>query len=113
MYIVRKNNAVSHHNAETCQVFEYPAGDAEINGAVTNLKGRYPVQGRAVNEACKEMAYVINGEGKIVVNDEEMKVAHGDVLVVEAGERYYWQGELTLFISCTPAWYPEQHKQID
>jgi mannose-6-phosphate isomerase-like protein (cupin superfamily) len=112
MKVVHKNQAVFHENASTCHVFEYPMHDEDINGAVVHVKGRYPLQGLAVNEHCKEMVYVIQGTGKVVVDDQETPLSCGDVLIIAAGERYYWEGDLMLFVPCTPAWYPEQHKYI-
>lgn len=112
MKIVHKHQAVLHKNSETCHVYEYPMNDTDINGAVAYIKGRYPLSGLAVNEKCKEMAYVISGSGKIVVNNQETVLSQGDVLVIPAGEQYYWEGELVLFLPCTPAWYAAQHKYV-
>gem|GEM_PF-2374449 len=30
----------------------------------------------------------------------------------KVGERYFWDGQMTMFVPCTPAWYPEQHKEV-
>jgi len=112
MNILRTSQRESHQNSETLVVYEYPMNDADINGAVSHLNGRYPVQGFAVNEKCKEMAYVIKGSGKIVVDHVEIPVGPGDLLIISPGEKYYWHGDLDLFLSCTPAWYAGQHKII-
>ena len=37
--------------------------------AVANISGRYPDKGRVVNQHCKELAYVQQGTGKIVINE--------------------------------------------
>jgi hypothetical protein len=37
----------------------------------------------------------------------------GDLVLIEPGEKYFWEGNMDLFIPCSPAWYPEQHKLID
>jgi mannose-6-phosphate isomerase-like protein (cupin superfamily) len=110
--IVHKDQSVLNKNAETCSVYEYPMNDADINGAVAHIKGRYPIKGLAVNEKCKEMAYVIRGSGKLVVDNQETNLQAGDVIAISSSEKYYWEGELVLFLSCTPAWYPEQHKNV-
>ncbi len=112
MKIVRKHQAILHKNTETCYVYEYPTNDLDINGAVAHINGRYPEYGFAVNEKCKEMAYVISGSGNVVINNQETELSTGDVLVISAGEAFYWYGELVLFLPCTPAWYPEQHKIV-
>jgi hypothetical protein len=35
------------------------------------------------------------------------------MILIEPEEKYYWDGNFTLFVPCTPAWYPEQHEEID
>jgi len=87
--------------------------DKDINGAVIELNGRYPDKGRAVNLKCKMLSYVIKGKGKIVVEGEEVNLREGDLILIEAGEKYFWQGDLKLFASSTPAWSPEQYKEVE
>ena len=113
MNVAHKNQVVRHQNSPICIAFEYPLKDTDINGAVIQLSGRYPAQGRATNTQCKELAYVIEGSGKIVVDGKEVTLAQGDVILIKPGEKFYWDGIMTLFISCTPAWTPEQHKYVD
>src|SRR4030042_3009590 len=113
MKVVERSQTKEFKNSEVCTAIEYPLGDKDINGAVIELNGRYPDSGRAVNAKCKEMAYVINGSGRVVVEDEEIQLNQGDLILIDAGERYFWEGNMTLFMPCTPAWYPEQHKQVE
>ncbi len=87
--------------------------DKDINGAVIELNGRYPHEGRMMNEKCKEMAYVIKGFGKVVVENNEIQLKEGDLILIEPGEKFFWEGIMTLFMSCTPAWSPEQYKQVE
>jgi len=112
MHIVHQDQRIQHQNSSTCRAFEYPVFDADINGAVVELDGRYPALGRASNTQCKEMAYVINGSGKIVVEGKDFSLAQGDVILILAGEKFFWDGVMTLFISCSPAWNHEQHEYI-
>ncbi|MFC1727065.1 cupin domain-containing protein [Patescibacteria group bacterium] len=109
---VHKNEAKKHQNSEVCLAVEYPLGDKDINGAVIHLSGRYPDEGRVVNEECKELAYVINGSGKLVVEGKEVELNEGDMVLIEPGERYFWDGKMTMFVPCVPAWTPEQHKEV-
>jgi len=43
-----------------------------------------------------------------------MKIARGNQSheFIIKGEKYFWEGEMEMFMPCTPAWYPEQHKEI-
>jgi len=112
MKIIRKNQAKKFKNSDVCTAYEYPLNEREIDGAVVKIDGRYPSKGRVTNEKCKEVCYIIEGSGKIVIEDKEIIIDKGDLVLIEAGEKYYWDGDLTMFVSCTPAWYPEQHKEV-
>src|SRR5688572_7333041 len=112
MKIVKKSEATVFENSKTCTVYEYDIHDKNINGAVAELNGRYPESGWVVNEMCKEMVYVIKGNGKIVFEDKEVMFNDGDVFIINPKEKYYWDAVATIFMPCTPAWYPEQHKHI-
>ena len=113
MKIIHKNQSQIHKNDEACLAAEYPMADKDINGAVIELTGRYPDKGRAVNLRCKILSYVISGNGKVVVEGEEVNLNQGDLILIEPGEKYFWQGNLKLFISSTPAWSPEQYKEVE
>lgn len=95
-----------------CIVRDYPFNDSDINGAIIKINGRSPLTGRTVNTKCKEMVYIIKGEGKIVVSDKETKLTVGDLILINPMEEYYWEGNMEMFVPCTPAWTPEQHKII-
>lgn len=112
MKYISRQQATSSTNSPVCTAIEYPLGDADINAAVIKLTGRYPDTGWVVNEKCKEMAYVLAGSGIVCVEGKVCKLNTGDVVLIEAGEKYYWEGTLELFMPCTPAWFPEQHKQV-
>ncbi len=113
MKMVQKDGSEEFRNGDACTVNEYHLGDADINGAVIRLSGRYPTNGRAVNLACKELAYVIEGSGRLVVEGVEQVLREGDLALIEAGEKYYWDGNMTMFVPCVPAWTPEQHRMVE
>jgi quercetin dioxygenase-like cupin family protein len=48
-----------------------------------------------------------------ILNNEEYKLSAGDVVLIEAGDKYYWEGHMQLFISCRPAWNKDQHQLVD
>lgn len=98
---------------DTVTAYEYPVMDKTIHGAVIEISGRYPKKGSVVNEKCTELGYVIKGNGKLVVNGKEYNFKPGDQVIIKAGEKYYWDANATLFMPCTPAWYPEQHREIN
>ncbi len=112
MKIVKKSEAKKFDNSKACTAFEYPLNDKDINGAIVEISGRYPEKGLAMNEKCKELAYVIEGSGKFVMAGKEILFSEGDLLFIEPGEKYFWEAKAKLFMPCSPAWYPEQHKII-
>ncbi|MFH0942794.1 MAG: cupin domain-containing protein [Candidatus Beckwithbacteria bacterium] len=113
MKIIHKNQTKEFNNSDQCLAIEYPLGDKDINGAVIKLNGRYPNKGQVVNAVCKEMAYIIKGSGKVVVDGQEINFFQGDLILINKNEKYYWQGNCEMFVPCVPAWYPEQHREID
>jgi len=86
--------------------------DKDLNGAVVEISGRYPATGRVMNTECKEMGYVIKGAGKVAIEGAEHALAEGDLVLIEPGEKFYWEGNMTMFIPCTPAWHSEQHQEV-
>lgn len=97
----------------TCDAREYPNGDKDIWGSVIQIRGRYPDSGFTVNEECKGLVYFIDGNGKVVIDGKEIEVHKSDQLLIDKGEKFFWEGELIMFMPCSPAWYPEQHKQVE
>lgn len=113
MKFISKDQTKIFKNSEACTAIEYPMNDKDINGAVIELNGRYPGKGRTVNLECKEMAYVIKGSGKLVVEGKETKLKEGDLVLINPGEKYFWEGNMEIFMPCTPAWHPEQYKEVE
>ncbi len=113
MKFVPKDQAKKHVNGPTCVAYEYGTGDKDIDAAVGVINGRYPEQGFVVNEVCKELVCVVSGTGSVSTNSQTARLKPGDVVFLEANEPYYFEGDnLTIFMPCSPAWYPEQHKMV-
>ena len=107
-----KNEIIERKNSDHCVVSEFPIHDHDINFAIVKVSARYPDSGLATNTVCKEIVYVQDGSGKIVVNNVEHLLQQGDVVLISANEKFYWDGNMTLHISCTPAFTVEQHIHI-
>ena len=113
MKISLRNQAIEKTNSPTCAVTEYPLNNEMLDMAIATVSGRYPNERQVVNKQCTELAYVFEGKGKIVVNTKEHHLNTGDAVLIEAGEKYYWEGQMKLFLSCRPAWNKEQHQIVD
>ncbi len=103
---------IERKNSEYCVVTEFPIEDRDIDFAIVKVSSRYPHSGCAANTISKEIVYVQEGVGKVVVNDVEHTLKTGDVVLIAPNEKFYWDGNMTLHISCTPAFTPEQHIHI-
>ena len=113
MKVIHKDQTEKIKNSNCCLAEEYQMADKNIGGTIIELTGRYPSKGRGVNMQCKMLPYIIKGNGKIIVEGKEVNLNEGDLILIEPGERYYWQGDLKLFISSIPAWSPEQYKEVE
>lgn len=113
MKISYKHQAITKTNGAACTVIEHPLNDERLDLAIANIYGRYPEERRVINQQCAELAYVFAGNGKVVVNNQEHHLSAGDVVIIDAGEKYYWEGHMQLFLSCRPAWNKEQHQIVD
>ncbi|HEV2613598.1 MAG TPA: cupin domain-containing protein [Gammaproteobacteria bacterium] len=113
MKLSKKHQSVEKTNSSACKVTEHPLINGMFNVAVATISGRYPEERRVINHECAELGYVLEGQGKIVINDEVHLLNTGDVVMIEPGEKYYWEGNMQLFLSCRPAWTKEQHQIVD
>ena len=96
------------------KVFEYNLCYKDIDWCIAEVSGRFPDKGWVMNTVCKEMVYIISGSGKIVIDGKgETHFETGDVVLVEPNEKYYWVAKAKLGITCSPTWYPEQHKTVE
>lgn len=110
MQFISKESSVSRQNSATCFVVDYPIHHPSLDFAIITLIGRYPLENRVVNQKCSEVVYIAQGAGEVVVEGENYPLKMGDVVLIEAGERYYWAGEMTLHISCNLSFSLEQHQ---
>lgn len=113
MKIILNNQKVKRNNNDVCVVTDYNVGDTELDFAIVTIMGRYPSERRVVNIECKEIVYIQTGQGKVEVNGNEHELNAGDLVLIEAGEKFYWAGNMTLFISCHPAFTVDQHQAVD
>ena len=110
--IVKKKNWVKYENSPKCIAYEYPTNDKDLNIALIEINGKYPDEGEVTNEVVKEIVFVVKGKGKIVVDKKEYAVEEGDAVLILPKQRYFFNGALEILVSCSPAWYLEQHKQL-
>ena len=110
-----KKEQAEFYSGDGYSGMEYPSTDKDINFAVIKMNGRSPKSGYQVNTECKELLYIINGEGVLNKKDSDNKIEfkQGDVILIEKGEYYAFEGNFEAAVPCTPAWTSEQHKYVD
>lgn len=112
MKVISKEQSVFRRNSEICSVTEYEMGDPDLDFAIVTITGRYPGEGRVTNAQSKEIVYVHEGNGNVEVDGKNYVLKAGDVVLIKAGEKFCWDGSMTLFISCHPAFTVEQHQRV-
>ncbi|MDD3029255.1 MAG: cupin domain-containing protein [Alphaproteobacteria bacterium] len=113
MECIKKERVRVVRLSDNVTVHEYDTVNKAINGGIAKIHGRYPSKGHAMNLECKELVCVLDGEGMFLCGEKKIRIAPGDVVLVDAKEKYVWQGELTLFMATTPAFDPSQHITTD
>lgn len=114
MKTIKKADAISFSNSSTCTGFAFAFGDKDLDIAVVTVDGRYPEKGQLINEKCKEIAYVLSGNGKVGVDGKVQQLNPGDAVLIIPGEKFFWEGnKLEMLMPCSPAFYKEQHKEVD
>lgn len=112
MKVIKSNTAEYFENSETCHGYSFGGTGNDINGAKISVKGKYPGAGYLVNEVCKELVYITIGDGVLSTKDESITFSTGDVVYIDNGEQFAWEGTFEGFFVCTPTFYPEQHKAV-
>ena len=112
MKIVTKKQSIAIKNSDNCTAYEYETNNKNINIAIIEISGRYPDNGKALNEECTLMCYVIEGSGYLVVNNVEYTLEQGSVVLIEPNEEYYYEGNVKLCMPSAPAWTPDQYRKI-
>lgn len=116
MKIVRENEAKKIINSDTSELLEYSIflEDKDIDFAINEIKGRYPQTGYCTNRMCKELVYVLDGSGTISKKEDNFfEFEKGDVILINKGDIYFWEGNCKIAMICTPAWYKEQCELLD
>lgn len=109
---ITKKAATPFENGPDCRGVEYNLKTKTFNGAHIEVAGRYPRDGEAMNEVCEEICYITSGFGVLIQGSRRMDFVAGDTIYLDKGESYAWEGSFGMYVVCSPAFYPEQHKEI-
>lgn len=109
MIIISSSETKKIQASNSTAIWEFLTDDRDISGAVADIKGRYPENGFALNQKSKEIAFVIAGTGHVLTPKQRRLLKVGDLIFLDAGESFAWEGTLTIFIATSPAFDPKQH----
>lgn len=109
MEVARLSGSRVKSNSPNCSVREYQTENPDIDIATAVIGGREPSQGVAENTVSTELARVLQGGGSITVDGKRTHIGPGDVVIIEPGEKFFWDGEMKIEIVCTPRWSVDQH----
>ena len=114
MQVWKKGDGFQFRNSDDCFGESFDVNGAPLNLAVITIKGRYPAKGHSYNEEAHEMAYVIEGSGKITTSEGQEELLYtGSVVYLKNKEKFAWEGQMTLVMPCSPSFDPEKHKEIE
>ncbi len=110
-----KKEEAELYNGDGFSGMDYPTIDKDINFAIVKINGKSPKKGYQTNTNCKELLYIMEGNGILNKKGERQKIEfeQGDVLLIDKGESYAFEGHFTAAVPRTPAWTPEQHEYIE
>lgn len=113
MQIIRENEKRTLTPLAHVTIHEYDTHDPAISGATAVIKGRYPERGYVMNKVCKELVYILEGSGTLIMPSGSVSFAKGDELFIDAGEVYAWEGDMVVYMATTPLFDPAQYVEID
>ncbi len=109
MNIIPSSESKKIQATPTTTIWEFTMDDKSLSSAVSQINGRYPEQGFAINEICKEIAFVVSGSGHVITPHQARPINIGDLIFLDKRESFAWEGSLTLFMATTPKFDPKQH----
>lgn len=112
MKIVKNNETNKYVNGDKCINFVYEFNDNEVSVSKSEINGIYPENAWCVNKKSKEIVYVIEGSGKLIKENEFIEFQENDSIIINKGEKYYWDANCKLVAVCIPKWKEKQHKII-
>src|SRR6476469_2538253 len=112
MIIVNATSAVPFENSRVCSGVSYVGTGEHIDGAVITVSGRYPQSGFLINEISKELVYITAGQGQLISSGRKEDFTKGDVIFIDNGEEFAWDGDFEGFFATTPTFDPSQHKEV-
>lgn len=100
-------------NSSVCRGEALVTEGAPSDMAIVHITGRYPAEGEwAINHHCHEVVTVVNGAGRVAIHGAWHEIKTGEGIHIPPDTAFAWDGTMTLAMSCTPPFDPEQYEII-
>ncbi len=110
--IITSENTNRVANSEKCIAHEYLFGSKNTSLALIEMRDRYPDTGFARNKVFEEIVFVLDGNGKITIEEKNYKIKKNDAVLIKPNKKYCYEGKLKLITFTSPAFKPENHEII-
>ncbi|MFH0951139.1 MAG: hypothetical protein V1765_01560 [bacterium] len=112
--LIKKSETQKIEITSNCTVWEYNYPSDHFSLATALINGRYPDQGKSINEQCEQAYYVISGHGVVHSDKGDYTISNGDLYYFEPKEAYYIESNnLLVVLINAPKWTAEQYKHIN
>ncbi len=107
--LIKKKDSIKEVDTKECKIWDYRLPSQDTGISVQKIAGRFPKAGWSRNNVCKEVCFVLSGAGVVCVGNKNHKVAKGDVVVINPGEKSYVRAKsMEILVVTSPDWYPDQ-----
>ena len=113
MKIIKNLQAQLFKNSEKCTLYEFDFEDRDMDCGKAIISGRYPDNGYCVNTKCKELIFIIEGNGFLQIEDKRIDFEKNDCILINKNEKFYWNANCTAVIICNPPFNKEQYKFVE
>lgn len=100
-------------NSEKCIAYEYLFGSKKTSIALIEMTNRYPDKGFARNKIFEEIVFVLEGKGKISIDNKSYSLEKNDAVLLRPDKKYYYEGDMKVVTFISPAFRPESHEIIE
>ena len=109
MEIIKYSNREIHQAHQNATVDEYIMTNKDVDICVVTVSGRSPVHGKLMNQNYSCVCYCIDGKGTVC----GYPVTKGDAFNILPKEKYWFDGNFKFIMCGTPAFDPNQNKQVE
>lgn len=101
--MIIKNRETNHKKVGPMKINEYNI-NSDFSGALIEINGDHG-KIKCLNE--DRIYFIINGNGKFIINDEGTEVEPNDVIFIPKNVPYNIIGKMKFFMICSPEFNPE------